>query len=490
MTSRISLLLVSSLIFATGFNSLVVFAQEETLENSSASEAKEISVRPSEKVETKETMKFPFTRIFDITAYYSPVVGQERYVTGSYESDIRLNGRGTNGADGTPVYPGMIAAPKTYAFGTKMQIPGVGTVAVHDRGGAIQAAGKAGKHDRLDIWMGYGDKGLSRALGWGRRAVSVTVYGIDPSIIEQITLANYDESERVQAQARQRGLVKPPLFPEDVWYLSRGTDVATLQRVLSGLGYFKPMSDGFYGDETREAVLAFQRKHDLIEDEDELGAGHTGPQTRVLLEKVFFERRKTKLPLLQLGRGARGENVLKLQQILRSLGYDVAVTGVYDDQTETAVLKFQRDQKIITQKGQRGSGYFGHKTMSHLEKQYLASTSEFSKSVVIDVPEYLVHELTATSTGIGVRQLQQELRHLHYLGVAPTGFYGPVTAHAVFKFKQSQGFTGSESEPGATTFDSWTRGRLNQIVAARFYTTKMIATSNPQVGTLVAKIDK
>ena len=368
---------------------------------------------------------------------------------------------------------------------------GVGTVAVHDRGGAIQAAGKIGKHDRLDIWMGYGDKGLSRALGWGRRTVSVTVYGIDSSIVEQVTLANYDEQERTQAQARQRGLVKPPLFPEDVWYLSRGANVAKLQRVLSGLGYFKPVVDGFYGDETREAVLAFQREHDLIDSEDELGAGHTGPQTRVLLEKVFFERRKTKLPLTQLGRGTKGDNVLKLQQILRSLGYDVAVTGIYDDQTETAVLKFQQDQKIITQKGQRGSGYFGHKTMSHLEKQYLASTSEYATSVVIDIPEYLIQELGAQSSGVAVRQLQQELKRLHYLRVDPTGFYGPVTAHAVFKFKQSQGFLASETDPGATTFDSWTRGRLNSIIAARFHTTRMMASANPQIqSTLIAKTDK
>ena len=306
--------------------------------------------KPLEKVETVETVKFPFSKTFDITAYYSPILGQNRYVTGSYESDIRLNGRGTNGGWDAGL-SGDDCGAEDLCVWYEMQIQGVGTVAVHDRGGAIQAAGKIGKHDRLDIWMGYGDKGLSRALGWGRRTVSVTVYGIDSSIVEQVTLANYDEQERTQAQARQRGLVKPPLFPEDVWYLSRGADVAKLQRVLSGLGYFKPVVDGFYGDETREAVLAFQREHDLIDSEDELGAGHTGPQTRVLLEKVFFERRKTKLPLTQLGRGTKGDNVLKLQQILRSLGYDVAVTGIYDDQTETAVLKFQQDQRLLRKRG-------------------------------------------------------------------------------------------------------------------------------------------
>ncbi len=60
-----------------------------------------------------------YVQNFIITAYYSPLQGQEHYVTGSYAGDIYLNGNGTNGADGTEVYPGMIAAPKKYAFGTK-----------------------------------------------------------------------------------------------------------------------------------------------------------------------------------------------------------------------------------------------------------------------------------------------------------------------------------------------------------------------------------
>src|SRR3989338_9310092 len=135
---------------------------------------------------------FPYVKTFKISAYYSPCPGQTRYATGTYEGDIKLNGNGTNGADGTPVYPGMIAAPKTYEFGTKMDIPGIGIVAVHDRGGAIRATnGVEGVYDRLDVWMGYGDKGLERALNWGKRTVNVVVYGENSSLSEQIELADY-----------------------------------------------------------------------------------------------------------------------------------------------------------------------------------------------------------------------------------------------------------------------------------------------------------
>lgn len=55
-------------------------------------------------------------RTFIVTAYYSPLPNQDRYLMGSYEADLRLNGNGTHGASGKPVYVGMLAAPKHYEF--------------------------------------------------------------------------------------------------------------------------------------------------------------------------------------------------------------------------------------------------------------------------------------------------------------------------------------------------------------------------------------
>ena len=67
----------------------------------------------------------------------------------------------------------MLAAPKTYPFGTRVMIPGLGVGEVHDRGGAILA--RKG-YDRIDVWMGRGEEGLSRALNWGARLVEGEVY--------------------------------------------------------------------------------------------------------------------------------------------------------------------------------------------------------------------------------------------------------------------------------------------------------------------------
>ena len=88
-----------------------------------------------------ETDLAPHEQTFIISAYYSPLPDQRVYFRGSYDADRRLNGNGTNGADGTQVYPGMLAAPKSYAFGTKLEIPGLGVGTIHDRGGAIVDAG-------------------------------------------------------------------------------------------------------------------------------------------------------------------------------------------------------------------------------------------------------------------------------------------------------------------------------------------------------------
>lgn len=109
-------------------------------------------------------------RTFKVTAYYSPQEGQDFYVKGSLEDDKILNGDGTHGASGEPVFNGMIAAPASYAFGTRVYIPGRGIGQIEDRGGAIVQAGERDEHyDRLDIRAGEGQQGLSNALQFGVR---------------------------------------------------------------------------------------------------------------------------------------------------------------------------------------------------------------------------------------------------------------------------------------------------------------------------------
>lgn len=73
----------------------------------------------------------------------------------------------TNGitASGTKATAGRtIAAPSTYAFGTKIEIAGMGTYVVEDRGGAI-------KGNKIDIYFNSHEE----ALQFGRRNLQIKV---------------------------------------------------------------------------------------------------------------------------------------------------------------------------------------------------------------------------------------------------------------------------------------------------------------------------
>ncbi len=348
-----------------------------------------------------------YVETFIISAYYSPVVEQMKYVTGSYEGDIYLNGGGVHGADGTPVYPGMIAAPKKYDYGTKMNIPGVGIVSVHDRGGAIVEKGVKGhEYDRLDIWMGYGDPGLERALNWGKRTVEVIVYGANEGIKESVYLEGYSAAEKFL----QNTILVPLNFPSDIYFGAEGADVKSMQGHLRDWGYYEGEPNGFYGDETAESIYLFQLDNKLVLDANDLGAGHFGLNTRRVFDKF--------------------------------------ITSGVDE------------EKVKLQKGSR------------LMKQYEdlnEDKTEFNAAINIG------------QKGEDVSLLQEELRKLGYLRIAPSGYYGEVTAHAVFKFQQSQGLVASKDDAGAGYFGPATRNIMNSIMASRFNTKSLLAFEREEI---------
>ncbi|MFC1747752.1 peptidoglycan-binding protein [Pseudomonadota bacterium] len=383
---------------------MVPIAKAQTTEVPQTLSAGEVIVAKTPEVksvsfDTSSVRSYPYSTYFVISAYYSPLPGQERYATGSYSADIRLNGSGVNGADGTPVYPGMIAAPKTYPFGTKMKIEGVGTVAVHDRGGAIVTAGNRGySYDRLDIWMGYGDAGLKRALNWGKRTVPVTVYGIDPSIAEYVTLPGYNESEKhvvanTLTNSEQSGTSSAPA----------PAPAPSEPAISSGLSI-----------------------------------------------------------------GSTGTNVEYLQSKLSNLGYyEGPIDGVYDNETANAVYRFQLDQKIVYSEYDYGAGFFGPKTSRILASTSVNVAVANAQTENFDINNVFNSDLTLGASGDEVRKLQAELKNINLLGIDPTGYYGEVTSHAVFKFQQVNELAGSKESPGAGIFGPKTRGAFNELLAER-----------------------
>ncbi len=344
-----------------------------------------------ETTENSEAVNDYYVTSFVISAYYSPLPGQNRYATGSYEGDIRLNGNGTNGADGTPVYPGMVAAPRTYAFGTKLDIPGIGLTTVHDRGGAIVAANadnsRGYAHDRLDVWMGYGDEGLNRALNWGKRTVdNVKVYGVRSDMNDNTVLENFSTAQ----QFYQATVSQPLEFTKDIYFGSDGEEVQKMQNYLVEWGYLNSAT-GFYGEETATALFEFQTDFvDGVDSPDDAGAGHFGTQTRKSFERFIHgdDKDREEIKIRQgarlmkahpdlfeeptyltrnIGTGAQGDDVTELQKLLADLGYlRLSATGTYSEVTAHAVFKFQESQGIVTSETDSGAGYLGPKTRSTL----------------------------------------------------------------------------------------------------------------------------
>lgn len=376
----------------------------------------------AQEAEAPEVQIFPYEQTFTITAYYSPIPGQERYVRGSLEADKKLNGNGTNGADGTPVFPGMIAAPKNIPFGTKMHIPGIGTVAVHDRGGAIVPAGERGeKFDRLDVWMGAGDEGLNRALRWGRRNVKVIVYGQDESIVENIDLSSVSAEDLPGNNAPP---TSTPVFRQDYGLGDTGAEIAEIKQKLTDLKYYQGEINENFDAPLYQAIVKFQLAYEIIDHDGEFGAGYFGPQTRRTLEKALQGLTPT----------TNHQNNL----------IPVAQAAPDDNYSEKVKLA--------------GNGL-----------------------------SFLSRDLKTGDSGQAVLELQTELAKLHLFGIEPTGYYGEVTAHAVFKFQQSQGLAGAEDSPGAGVFGPLTRNKLASLVNTRVETRRIIADNTAKNSLLAEK---
>ncbi|MED1563834.1 hypothetical protein AJ85_17985 [Alkalihalobacillus alcalophilus ATCC 27647 = CGMCC 1.3604] len=160
---------------------------------------------------------------------------------------------------------------------------------------------------------------------------------------------------------------------------SRGSAVTTLQQQLASLGYYKIKVDGIYGNGTRQAVLNFQRDHNLLVD------GIAGPQTlQALANKAGGqappqnsnsgssskpkEETATPAPPSNIANGiyrvgSSGNAVTELQAQLRSVGvFNQNPTGYFGKDTEASVRAFQRSHNLTV------DGIAGPQTLAKLRE--------------------------------------------------------------------------------------------------------------------------
>lgn len=221
-------------------------------------------------------------RYFYVTAYYSPLPGQKRYTTGSYAWDLRLNGKGTHTASWKGVYTGILAAPRNYAFGTKIYLEWIGVWAVEDRWWAIVNAGERWhEYDRIDVWMWYGDEWLARALKWGKRKVKGKIV---------------DERNQVSIQFDQSPVAQ--YMSLRVSEESEVQQVKKLQELFQQIDLYNGSVDGNYAS-IKDELIAYQVDNWIIPSRYSEQAGYFWPKTLGALISQFgwgiFEADTTQL---------------------------------------------------------------------------------------------------------------------------------------------------------------------------------------------------
>lgn len=406
----------------------------------------------------------PYEQEFLITAYYSPLPNQCCYVKGGYEADKVLNGHGIAGADGTAVYPGMIAAPASYAFGTKVELPGIGTFTVHDRGGAINEL-QGGVH-RLDIWVGHGEAGLARALEVGLVKVKGTVYpkgSSQPATTFNFETFNVPLDRLKQFQLSATNLLDVAPSVNDFSY-----STVMLQEKLQELGYFQHAITGKFGEVTQSAL------HTFIQDY-QVGQSDTQLTKRTAAHMLAAVRRKNAQdPIQNYVDSTSSETTLKeAQRILRFLGYYSGRTdGKYSPALADAILAFQQENWLVGTKQDPGAGKIGPITLQHLralwDRTLVTAQAErllLLQEVKEHVQEYgsIQQFLAEGNYGPQVRLLQTMLAQR---GFFPTedinGSFGPRTKQAVVEYQIAQGIIASAKGQGAGVIGPKTLSMLQQ----------------------------
>lgn len=223
------------------------------------------------------------TWYFVVTAYYSPLPNQDKYLTGNYESEKRLNWQWIAWASWKSVFSWMLAAPKSYNFGTKIYLEWLWIWSVEDRGWAIVPAWQRGyKHDRIDVWMWYWDEWLQRALYWWKR----TVKGYVVNSSSEVTI-NYNEVSSPKWATSWLSSQKD-VFNYSLWIGSDISRVKKLQQFFKDLSLYNWDIDWVYNKEITNIVYSFQISNDILSSQYDLWAWYWWVKTRGLFKKMYL----------------------------------------------------------------------------------------------------------------------------------------------------------------------------------------------------------
>ncbi len=198
--------------------------------------------------------------------------------------------------------------------------------------------------------------------------------------------------------------------------------VRELQEKLLEADYLTGHATGYFGRDTQNALIKFQKDNGLVSD------GKAGSETKRLLfgdqtgepetpteGEATVTVESANFPLRP---GDKGDIIGDIQTRLYELEYYEydSITGYYGPVTETAVKKFQRTQ------GMDSTGLLDEESYALL----------FSANVK-------PNEICLDDNGAMVEKLQERLFELGYFEQQPTGYYGYNTVDSVRLFQNAHG---------------------------------------------------
>lgn len=455
-------------------------------------------------------------KTFTVSWYYSPSKDQDNFYRGDYQSEVRLNWMGLRGASWKPVFNWMLAGPKSYAFGTKIYFPGYGIGEVADRWQAIVKAGERGySNDRIDVWMGWWEEGLKRALSFGKQ--NVVGYICDKSLTPGLNMSAFP--------------VAKDFFLISLWGLSleKGREdkwVEAMQSYLAGLWYlWKDKITGYFGEETEDALCSFQVNRGLLKKTDDM-CGYFGPQTRWELRRVVsskwvkasqilltssvkktqeknntpviadakvvtttvVEKKVETKPVVQGPRllpqkkyivDKTDDDIRYLQEYLKKINiFTWEISWIYNDKTIDAVYSFQLQNRVLDESSDYSlRGHLWPKTISTLNDSIVSYTKKqqeleaarileeqkkAQESVKLQKP--ITRSFNKGESDPQIWLLQEKLKKLSLYSGSINGIYDDATLESVYQFQLKYKVLTSASDPSLKGFmGPKTREVLNNL---------------------------
>lgn len=343
-------------------------------------------------------------KLYIVTAYYSPLPDQKVYLRWSYEADIKLNWAWIAWASWKKVFPGMLAAPKSYSFGTKIFLEWFWVWEVSDRWWAIISIDNwESKIDRIDIWMWKWEEWLKRALQWGKRKING--YNVSNDTEVSIDLNKFPAPDSAIKSLSKESWI----LSENVWINSPIEKIKELQTTLKEMWFYFWDIDWIYSDNLKNWVANYQLKEWLIDSISDMRAWYTWVKTRTSIktnfafykknndEKILLvkqeEERQKKLAQAKAEKKAKVEKeiikkvddhiasiwtpedwetsleVRNLQKTMKLLWYfDDKDTAIFWEKTKQSIINYQLDKWIIKDESSKNAWIIDNKTLAKIKE--------------------------------------------------------------------------------------------------------------------------